>query len=389
MRSIIKLLLKLIFEILIAILIFVLLAKYTPLFDNIMQNYFGYNTKQDWYKWSELTFYDNQEDGQNNFFQKINSKWSASAMWQQAEDLDLIKDLLYSDINSTANKNKSIKLANNLWDLNKIDSSYQPCKLPRSDEYVPHWRKVTAYNKDIASDANICQWQLRTCNDWILDGEYMYPGCYYEIDGVRNGKETKPWALSTTHNLFQTVKWSEYPEEFLKSTRYESKYNIENPYPTNLRWQMEYYVENKWSTYRDAKKPNIVENYKPEDLLTIKQNKKSDCMSPRWETIKHWDFVLAYNRSVANVWEACIFEKRACIDGKLFWWNQYKECIDTTNPNYDIPTELIYEDNTQVWNFKKWNPISDEMIELWIDNKYKCNDCFATWVLEEPIIIVN
>lgn len=55
------------------------------------------------------------------------------------------------------------------------------------------------------------------------------------------------------------------------------------------------------------------------------------CISPRGTQVFHNDYIYAYNRRQATVQEACIVERRACVDGVLMGSFIHQECNPETN----------------------------------------------------------
>lgn len=119
MLSLVRIIVKILLEIAFAVLIFIILVKYTPLFDNIIDKYFpnqsAFWTVEDEKMLSDLDSSDDLNSNtdskisQDNFFYKLvgSKKVLASA---QAEDLNSIKDLLYSDMHPANASSISLKV---------------------------------------------------------------------------------------------------------------------------------------------------------------------------------------------------------------------------------------------------------------------------------------
>jgi hypothetical protein len=68
---------------------------------------------------------------------------------------------------------------------------------------------------------------------------------------------------------------------------------------------------------------------------------KNPCISPWWEYLAHWDFILAYQqrRDVTNL---CNVQKRYCNDWELNWTYIQKSCKENTLYSYIKPEAISY-----------------------------------------------
>lgn len=71
------------------------------------------------------------------------------------------------------------------------------------------------------------------------------------------------------------------------------------------------------------------------------QDQSNLCITPWWEYVAHWDFVLAYEQR-KDVDNLCNVQRRFCYDWKLDWTYIQKSCKENTLYSYVRPEAISY-----------------------------------------------
>jgi len=78
-----------------------------------------------------------------------------------------------------------------------------------------------------------------------------------------------------------------------------------------------------------------------EDEFILDQDQSKVCITPWWEYLAHWDFVLAYEQR-KDVDNLCNVQRRFCFDWKLNWTYLQKSCKEHTVYSYIKPEAISY-----------------------------------------------
>lgn len=240
---------------------------------------------------------------------------------------------------------------NNSATQQEIVNAYENCTTPRNTT-IKHWESVIAYQQ--RSDVpNICNAQKRTCENWELNWTYQQWACeediVYEYTRVKviSFNEKKVWELVQTPELAKND-WAEFDTN--------GKINPDGKQPTTIRNNNDsnWISSNAW--------------------VSIEEKVHYNCQSPRWDTVKHWQFIKAYKEELGFVDQKCEVELRLCLDWKLNGRYKHKSCEhqDITyqdhiseNDDITVPSEELLE---EIWSESKkddvWWSIFDRITNL-------------------------
>lgn len=92
---------------------------------------------------------------------------------------------------------------------------YSTCKVliepVRADCFTPRWGRVAhgesvrAYLSSLANTANVCESEVRVCDNGVLQWGFVYQSCEFVQDGVLGEMEVIPGAADDTQQLFVPV----------------------------------------------------------------------------------------------------------------------------------------------------------------------------------------
>jgi len=224
--------------------------------------------------------------------------------------------------------------------------SYKSCESPWWDSLV-HGESIFAYSQRM-DEPDICNIQRRTCNDWVLDGSYTQQSClsyassptqYQEVISYNN-PHADPYIQPD--NNWVSVNWS-----------------------FDTQWQPN---ENRYgepTSYRDASAGAVPYENAPVSQI---QTNYGACMTPWGQTIKHGQFVKAYQLDKWFTNLPCEVHLRTCIDGELAWNFEFESCN-----YYNIAVEDFlndYYDSTQPSLTHLIEVLQGIMAEDWFETSY-------------------
>lgn len=287
---------RILIEIAIACLIFFFIATKTPLFDRAITNPSQTRTGSDISSWA-LT--------------PATSGWIITS-WTQYPILET-PPISYTPII------KEIP----------IQGEHKECTSPRWTT-IPHGTSIKAYKHKIATmHGNICQSQIRTCNNGHLEGSYRHEECFYAINGL----------VRTADNIIEQHKGANNEEQSLINL---SEY-IKKKHTTPREFTQPSITPNTTAPTLAEVKPHLMTNgKKPSSRLkkdTLEQEKLKDnpnnrpyrsCRTPRGTRVEHGDFVYAYNSNKSSPHQQCISQVRSCINGELNGTFLYPSCEITS-----------------------------------------------------------
>lgn len=176
---------------------------------------------------------------------------------------------------------------------------------------------------------NICQSQIRTCNNGHLEGSYRHEECFYAINGL----------VRTADNIIEQHKGANNEEQSLINL---SEY-IKKKHTTPREFTQPSITPNTTAPTLAEVKPHLMTNgKKPSSRLnkdTLEQEKLKDnpnnrpyrsCRTPRGTRVEHGDFVYAYNSNKSSPHQQCISQVRSCINGELNGTFLYPSCEITS-----------------------------------------------------------
>ena len=220
-------------------------------------------------------------------------------------------DLFFSD------NNQSIGYENISWNWNLLNKKsgitiiedYADCMTPWWYKIV-HWDSVLAY-KQMDDTPGICNIERRFCWKWKLSGTYTQQWCSvnnnYTYEQLR-----KP---ATTQNSNDDFKWS---------TRQNSDGSV-TVKDSEIWWSFVFDKPN--NIYSDFDSNNASYNIRVEGSW-VEQTSRSypDCTAPRWEKVKHWQFIQAFKHSNWFSDSPCEMQIRLCTMWELMWTYTESTC---------------------------------------------------------------
>ncbi len=345
--------LKVIAELIIAALLFFLLLKYVPPLIST-----GWNAV-----WQDSSVTDYSAHS-NTTPSSLVSPWpnSVRPQWFQTNN-GWVPD--YNDNNNESLSEENpwqptspkqtttdILLENQNWPT----TTKQSCSLPWGWK-LSHNQQVRAYKEDVANDENICEWEIRVCNDWQLQWWYEFESCSFTIDWYNDKQEIIEWATQTRHNIFTYIKRSDDPQEFRQPARQ----------PASIEWvifdtngKRVDKLTDKNYTQRDSSQTTFLEYsldwLVPEDTTQT----GSSCRSPRSTRVPHGTFVTARESSYALPDQQCKLQHRPCIDWDLLGSYKEKSCQQAVANTNESQTELSVPDPWVISDIPRWNSIKDD-----------------------------
>lgn len=223
-----------------------------------------------------------------------------------------------------------------------IINSYASCMTPWWYK-IAHGDSVLAY-KQMDNAPGICNIERRFCRKWKLSWTYTQQWCSidknytYEKRGASNTKKN-------TNIENQEFKWW---------TRQNSDKSV-TVKSSEIWWSFVFDRPN--NTYSDFSKTDNIRTEEP----WIEQTSRPypDCTAPRWEKVKHWQFIQAFKHANWFSDAPCEAQIRLCSIWQLMW--TYTE---STCKTWD--TSFIDRVN---WS-SSWKTYSKEKIE-WVKRQIK------------------
>jgi hypothetical protein len=219
---------------------------------------------------------------------------------------------------------------------------YDKCTTPWNTS-LEHWESVIAYEQrdDVP---NICNAQRRTCDDWILNGNFEQWACQEDIEY----KYTRVKVISYNSNK---------PGELIQNPKYAKNDWAEFDTDGKIK-QISEEPNTNWDN--SVKDKNI-----NEQNIKIWQNSYYNCTTPWWEIVQHGQFIKAYESELWFTDQQCQVEIRLCLDWKLNWRYSNKKCeyiwvtsqdykwwnTDVTKPTQELLDEIENEDQDKKWFF--------------------------------------
>ena len=188
-----------------------------------------------------------------------------------------------------------------------IIEDYADCMTPRWYKIV-HWDSVLAY-KQMDDTPDICNIERRFCWKWKLSGTYTQQWCSVN----KNYTYEQRWEIpNTTTNTDNNFKWW---------TRQNSNWSV-SVRKTEIWWEFVFDKPNK--TYSDFNESDNIRIESP----WVEQTSRvyPDCTAPRWEKVKHWQFIQAFKHANWFSDSPCETQIRLCSMWKLMWTYTESTC---------------------------------------------------------------
>lgn len=208
--------------------------------------------------------------------------------------------LAYNYNNSNWNKKYDNEWKDNRW-ITIIDD-YKDCMTPWWYEIV-HWDSVLAY-KQIDNAPDICNIERRYCRNWKLSWTYTQQWC-----SINKNYSYKLWWEAEVPQKDNTIKWG---------ARQNPDWSV-TVKSDEIWWSIALEKPNRATT-----EYSYSDNIRYEDEW-IEQTSRPhrDCTTPRWEKIKHGQYIQAFKHANWFSDSPCEAQFRLCSMWELIW--TYKE----------------------------------------------------------------
>ncbi len=223
-------------------------------------------------------------------------------------------DLFFDYNNETVTYVNNFGLSWNDYSINKgsnssgitIINTYPSCMTPWWYK-IKHWDSVLAY-KQLDNAPDICNIERRFCWKWKLSWTYTQQWC-----SVNKNYTYEKWeTFNTTKSVDDEFKWW---------TRQNSdgSVTVKN---SEIWWSFVFDRPN--NIYSDFSKSDNIRTEKP----WIEQTSRSypDCTAPRWEKVKHWQFIQAFKHANWFSDAPCEAQIRLCSMWELMWTYTESTC---------------------------------------------------------------
>ena len=224
---------------------------------------------------------------------------------------------------------------------------YADCNTPRWYK-IKHWESVLAY-KQMDNNPEICNIERRFCWKWKLSWTYTQQWC-----SVNKSYTNEPYFSNNSNNYsYETNSETNktYPEinnEFNWNSKQKQDENIKT---TN---------EEIWGSYVFDRPNYTKSDFTSSDNLRtenqeLEQTKRPhfDCTAPRWEKVKHGQFIQAFKHANWFYDAPCEMQIRLCSEWELLWTYKESTCktwdtsfIDWVNGS---PTRQTYSKEKLEW----------------------------------------
>lgn len=266
--------------------------------------------------------FDNNKDENNETWNK-SEEWN-SIKTSNSEDNNLPIAKTFTFINEgrilptlasindlySNNSSKSIMYTNNYWDNIVTNETFNESWITIIDDYascmtpwwykISHWDSVLAY-KQMESTPDICHIERRFCRKWKLSWTYTQQWCSIN----KNYTYEQRWDIKTSNNPQEEFKWD---------IKQNSDWSV-TVKDNEIWWSFVFDRPN--NTYSDFSNSDNIRTEEPEIEQTTRPH--WDCTSPRWEKVKHWDFIQAFKHANWFSDSPCEAQIRLCTMWELMW----------------------------------------------------------------------
>lgn len=227
-----------------------------------------------------------------------------------------------------------------------IIEDYADCMTPWWYK-IKHWESVLAY-KQMDSAPNICNIERRFCRKGKLSGTYTQQWC-----SVNENYTYEQWWDTDT----PTIKhwWDTNSTTNANKSSSSSKEEFEWKTKQNENWTVSVKDDEIWWSFVLDRPNNIYTDFTGDDNIRPEESEveQSDrphrnCTAPRWEKVKHWQFVQAFKHKNWFSDIPCEAQFRLCTVWDLMWTFTESSCKtwDTSFIDwvYGSPTRETYSE---------------------------------------------
>lgn len=192
----------------------------------------------------------------------------------------------------------------------EIIDNYADCMTPWWYK-IHHWESVLAY-KQMEDTPDFCHIERRFCWKWKLSWTYTQQGCSVN----ENYTYEQRWDVKVAQKVDDWFNWRE--------TRQNPDWTV-SVKDTEIWWGWEWMLDipNRTSSSFSTNEDNIREEDK---WVPQKTRPHRDCTAPRWEKVKHWDFIQAFKHANWFSDAPCEMQIRLCTMGELMWTYTESTC---------------------------------------------------------------
>ena len=314
--------------------------------------------------WSFLFKNNNMEDSSQSWLNdEIHDNTWNNILW----NIDYIWEMeIKSWDNTKMEQDLSNMDPNNLYDLPEwaIEKPvFKDCETPRWIT-IRHGESILAYQqrRDVPE---ICNVQKRTCNNWVLDGNFTQPSCNETVI-YRDSNSYQQNITTESNNVVSYTKKQvvSHNDTSVKSELVQTpKYAKNELAEYDKNWKIK-----KWGTQPKTDWDNNDNELFVWDYSSVEQKniKHYNCQSPWWEIVQHGQFIRAYELPYWFTNASCKIELRLCVDWELKWSYTYQDC------QY---LDITYEEYNNISEINSWNEIIN------YDNTYE-ERWFWAWILD-------
>jgi len=282
--------------------------------------------------------------------------WSADSLdflfnKEVPDAIKWIENQHYSSEVSLANKWEN---KNNYWDDNKeIKDNQVSLRNIMSDLWIDSW-----------SDNNSDYLVINLWNDnENSNTQYKVKEETYEWDNSTLTIEKETYE----NNITKDEKINNESEDYLLNAKRFEYTKDGRVLPSLVEWDEIQLNKKTITAYVDTNYNNENYNTNSNNWITIIDN-YSDCKTPRWYSIIHWDSVLAY-KQLENAPDICNIERRYCRNGKLSWTYTQQWCSVNKNYTYNSRWEVeIPQKQEEIKWWARQNPdwtVTVKNDEIW------------------------
>jgi len=266
----------------------------------------GYENNSDWNETNENLTENITLDGES--FKFLNSGLVLPTLIPR-EDINF---LWYSEYDSDNNLNWNNSRTTQKWEEEELEpgihiiDDYADCMTPWGYK-IEHGESILAYQQ-LKNAPNICNIERRFCWNGKLSGTYNQQWC------------------SVNEDYSYEVSWQAEVVHHEEKPKWETKQNPD--------WSVTVVKKEVWTdflldrpsrtyTYDIGSGDNIVT-----DVEEIDQTERvhRDCTTPRWEKVKHGQFIYAYKHANGFSDSRCEMQIRLCSMWKLNWSYKNSTC---------------------------------------------------------------
>ena len=277
--------------------------------------------------------------------------WNDLFFWNSDQSLSYLDNHVWQygdwyadDINADWSKKSGIT----------IIEDYADCMTPWWYK-IKHWESVLAYQQmDRAPD--ICNIERRFCWKWKLSGTYTQQWC-----SVNNNYTYEQWWDTTSSSDSSNTSSSSSSSNWFNSASSSKSDDFKWGTRQNADWTVTVKDSEIWWDFVFDRPNNIYtdftgnrDNLRPEDEeVEMTTRPHPGCTTPRWEKVKHWQFVQAFKHKNWFSDFPCEAQFRLCTVWELMWTYTEYSC-KTWDTSF---VDWVYWSPT-------WQTYSEEKLEL-------------------------